>query len=502
MAEIKVTKCSTLTGWRYREREKVLWRRGGRAELKHGHKLCLLCSVIGNFFFGVNLYVGPRGLWKWKWSSDEVHIQGLSWSGRAAVEAELAAAEACSGHGRAFLDGVVVDGRPICECNTCYGGPDCSLFLPSCAADADRGDPLFLEPFWKQHAESSAVLVAGWHRMSYSFGDQTTFLSRELESLLRKLHSLVGNAITDGKYIMFGAGSTQLLNAAVHALSPHNSSLPATVAASIPYFALYQMQTEFFNSADYSFQGDTMQWKNTTNTTGDIIEFVTAPNNPDGQLNEAVLHGPNVKTIHDRAYYWPHFTGIPSPADDDLSIFTISKLTGHAGSRFGWALIRNEEVYKRMNTYLQLNTMGVSRDTQLRALKLLKVLVKDGGREIFEFGYKTMSKRWDKLRKTLSMSTRFSLQKIPPENCTFFQKVRDPTPAFMAAYAWVRCEREEDRNCIEILKAAKILGRGGSVFHDNNRYARLSLIRSDDDFALLISRLGRLVSQEEGAKIM
>ncbi|KAL3737144.1 hypothetical protein ACJRO7_025982 [Eucalyptus globulus] len=460
-------------------------------------KLCFLCSLIANLFFGVNLYLGRRGVGGWKWSSDEVNVQGLSWSGRAAAEAESAAARECSGHGRAFLDGAVADGRPACECNTCYGGPDCSLFLSSCSANADGGDPLFLEPFWKQHAESSAVVVAGWHRMSYSFSDQTT-LSQELESLLRKLHSQVGNAITDDKYILFGAGSTQLLNAAVHALSHLNSSFPASAVASIPYYALYQMQTEFFDSADCSFQGDPARWKNATNTTGDIIEFVTAPNNPNGQLNEAILHGPNVKTIHDRAYYWPHFTGIPSPADEDLTIFTISKLTGHAGSRFGWAFIRNEEVYQRMNTFLQLNTMGVSRDTQLRAMKLLKVIIEDGGREIFEFGYKTMTKRWDRLRKTLSMSNRFSLQKVAPENCTYFQKVREPTPA----YAWVKCEREEDKNCIEILNAAKILGRGGSVFHDDDRYARLSLIRSDDDFDMLISRLESLVSKEDGAKIM
>lgn len=460
------------------------------------YKLCLVGSLIGNLFLAVNLYVGRRAVWKW--SSDEVNVQGsLSWSGRAAAEAESAAAEECSGHGRAYLDGMVVDGRPVCECNACYGGPDCSLFLPSCSADADGGDPLFLEPFWKQHAESSAVVVAGWHRMSYSFSDLTT-LSKELESLLRKLHSRVGNAITEGRHILFGAGSTQLLTAAVHALSPRKSSLPASVVASIPYYALYQMQIEFFDSAGCNFQGDTAQWKNATNTTGDIIEFVTAPNNPDGRLNGAVLRGPNVKTIYDRAYYWPHFTGIPSPADEDLTIFTISKLTGHAGSRFGWAFIRNEEVYQRMYRYLQLNTMGVSRDTQLRALKLVKVLVEDGGREIFEFGYKTMTKRWERLRKSLSMSKRFSLQKIPPENCTFFQKVRDPTPA----YAWVKCEREEDRNCLEILNAAKIVGRGGSVFHDDERYVRLSLIRSDDDFNLLISRLEKLVSGEDGAKTM
>ncbi|KAG4939296.1 hypothetical protein JHK82_045019 [Glycine max] len=54
----------------------------------------------------------------------------------------------------------------------------------------------------------------------------------------------------------------------------------------------------------------------------------------DGKLNKGVLKGSDVKTIYDRAYYWPHFTAISSPADDDLMVFTISKLTGHAGSRF------------------------------------------------------------------------------------------------------------------------------------------------------------------------
>jgi len=75
-------------------------------------------------------------------------------------------------------------------------------------------------------------------------------------------------------------------------------------------------------------------WKNNTNSSFRFIEFVTSPNNPDGKLNKGVLKGSDVKTIYDRAYYWPHFTAISSPADDDLMVFTISKLTGHAGSRF------------------------------------------------------------------------------------------------------------------------------------------------------------------------
>lgn len=95
------------------------------------------------------------------------------------------------------------------------------------------------------------------------------------------------------------------------------------------------MQTEFFKSLDFEFEGDASLWKNNSESNMAFIEFITSPNNPDGQLKKAVLQGSSVKTIHDHAYYWPHFTAIPAPADEDLVIFTISKLTGHAGSRFG-----------------------------------------------------------------------------------------------------------------------------------------------------------------------
>ncbi|GLT65408.1 hypothetical protein SLA2020_378440 [Shorea laevis] len=439
------------------------------------------CSTVLNLLFIINLYVG--GDWK------------LSWSKKAAAEAEAVAAFSCSGHGRAYLDGLVVNGKPICDCNSCYGGPDCSLFLPACAVNADGGDPYFLEPFWMQHASSSALLVSGWHRMGYTFSDQS-FISQELESHIRALHSIVGNAVTTGRYIVFGAGSTQLLNAAVNALSSDNSSSPAGVVALFPYYPVYKSQTDLFESTKYKFEGDASLWENSTdNGTMKFIEFVTSPNNPDGQPRKAVLHGPNAKAIYDHAYYWPHFSAIPAPADEDVMLFTISKLTGHAGSRFGWAIIKDEAVYERMTTYLSLNTFGVSRDSQLRALKLLKVVLRDGGREIFKFGFQTMRDRWEKMSNTIFTSKRFSLQKLEPQYCTFFQKVRGPSPA----YAWVKCEREEDRNCYSVMEAGNITGREGRKFGAEDRYVRLSLIRSQDDFDLLLHRLSK-ISGEEGAK--
>lgn len=114
------------------------------------------------------------------------------------------------------------------------------------------GDPLFLEPFWVKHATSSAIVVAGWHRMSYTYNDNS-FISKELEKLIRKVHAHVGNAITENRYIVFGAGSTQLLAAAVHALSPTNSSAPpAAVLASVPYYGVCAFISISYSSIVFS----------------------------------------------------------------------------------------------------------------------------------------------------------------------------------------------------------------------------------------------------------
>ena len=72
----------------------------------------------------------------------------------------------------------------------------------------------------------------------------------------------------------------------------------------------------------------------------------------------------------------------------------------------------------------------------------------------------------------------------------------------MAAYAWLKCEREEDKDCSAVLKAANILGRQGNAFGAEDRYVRLSLVRTQDDFDILMERLNKLVSEEDGAKTM
>lgn len=66
------------------------------------------------------------------------------------------------------------------------------------------------------------------------------------------------------------------------------------------------------------------------------VEVVCSPNNPDGTIREPVVKsGGEGKMIYDLAYYWPNYTPITSAADHDIMLFTVSKCTGHAGSRIG-----------------------------------------------------------------------------------------------------------------------------------------------------------------------
>ncbi|CAO1945782.1 unnamed protein product, partial [Urochloa humidicola] len=426
-----------------------------------------------------------------------------SWSLQAAKEAEAVAATDCSGHGQVFLDGVAgEDGRPGCECNTCFSGPDCSLRVPNCTADADSGNPLFLEPYWRRHAAASAVVFSGWHRMSYTTTDGK-FQSVELERQIRRLHTAVGNAVADDKHLVFAAGSLQLINALVYALSPDAdaASPPARVVATVPYYPVYRIQTQMFDGREYSWSGTTALWANASrnSTDGDhggFVEFVTSPNNPDGLLAKPVLGGSTAAAvIVDHAYYWPHFTHIPAPADEDVMMFTMSKPSGHAGSRFGWALIRDEKVAEKARTYLQESTMGASRDTQLRMLGIVKVMLANlhGLDDIFAFGHDEMRTRWRRLNAVVSRSRRISLQKMVPEYCTYFKRIREPSPA----YAWVKCEREEDEDCSEALLKAKIITRTGVGNEASSRYTRISLLKSNDDFDMLMEKVTDLVNAEK-----
>lgn len=83
--------------------------------------------------------------------------------------------------------------------------------------------------------------------MSYTYSGKS-FFSEELAKVVRKVHASVRNAVTQNRFIIFGAGSTQVLSAAVFALSPENTSSPAKVVTSVPYYPVCSQLPYYFFS--------------------------------------------------------------------------------------------------------------------------------------------------------------------------------------------------------------------------------------------------------------
>ena len=49
-----------------------------------------------------------------------------------------------------------------------------------------------------------------------------------------------------------------------------------------------------------------------------------------------------------QVYNWPSLTNVTDNVDHDIMLFSLSKLSGHAGSRVGWAIVSDPEVAANM----------------------------------------------------------------------------------------------------------------------------------------------------------
>lgn len=100
---------------------------------------------------------------------------------------------------------------------------------------------------------------------------------------------------------------------------------------------------------------------------------------------------------------------------------------------FRWALVKDEDVARKMTKYIEINTIGVSKDSQVRAAKVLKVISDNSegpneGDSFFEFSYRVMAKRWKQLREAVQQSGLFSVSDFPPQLCMFLNRVFEPQP--------------------------------------------------------------------------
>lgn len=91
-----------------------------------------------------------------------------------------------------------------------------------------------------------------------------------------------------------------------------------------------------------------------------------------------------------------------------------------------WALVKDREIAKKMTTFIEINTIGVSKDSQIRAAKILQT-VSDScenanqkePESFFDYSYKFMDERWKKIREAVNKTELFSLPDFSLETCSF-----------------------------------------------------------------------------------
>ncbi|KAL1216473.1 L-tryptophan--pyruvate aminotransferase 1 [Cardamine amara subsp. amara] len=364
--------------------------------------------------------------------------------------------------------------------------------LSDCVVNLDHGDPTAYEEYWRKIGDRCTVTIHGCDLMSY-FSDVTNlcwFLEPELADAIKELHSAVGNAATEDRYIVVGTGSTQLCQAAVHALSSLAGTHPVSVVAAAPFYSTYVEETTYVRSGLYKWEGDAWGF----DKKGPYIELVTSPNNPDGTIRETVVNRPDddeAKVIHDFAYYWPHYTPITRRQDHDIMLFTFSKITGHAGSRIGWALVKDKAVAKKMVEYIIVNSIGVSKESQIRTAKILKVLKETCTSEsesenFFKYGREMMKNRWEKLLEVVKESDVFTLPKYPEAFCNYFEKSLESYPAF----AWLGTKEETD--LVSELRRQKVMTRAGERCGSDKKHVRVSMLSREDVFNVFLERLANM----------
>lgn len=87
-----------------------------------------------------------------------------------------------------------------------------------------------------------------------------------------------------------------------------------------------------------------------------------------------------------------------------------------------------------MTEFIVLNTIGVSKDSQLRAAKILNAVADSiddnpkGTETFFQYGYNLMEMRWNQLRAAVNKSRLFSLPNFSSGTCTFTSRSFEPLP--------------------------------------------------------------------------
>jgi len=377
--------------------------------------------------------------------------------------------------------GFYYEDTAMCECFQCFTGPSCETLDSKCTISDLAGSPrLFQEVFWANNTnDNDTTDTPPWYRCPYAVCQSCQFVSgstnvigiqKAMQEAITGIHKVVGNVNIEGKTIVYAHGATELIMATQWA-HMQLSNGAATAFAQVPYYNGYPVPGSM---------GFNLTWSKSTSLSenDNIIEMLAYPNNPDGQMRQPFYNYTTGRVVHDMVYYWPHLIPESKGAmlDFDIMFFSMSKLSGHAGTRFGWAVVKDPKLAAMMQKFIDNTSIHISVDASHRAWRVLNYVMKNSD-NFFSSIKQEFSSRWNVVNEVFGSS------------CRFIQHSRVGT-----FYPWVQCTNKEDaKDCASVFASVGVKVLPGTLFGATSAFVRMEMVQYRPVFDLMMERLKTLV---------
>jgi len=215
----------------------------------------------------------------------------------------------------------------------------------------------------------------------------------------------------------------------------------------------------------------------TQNSTVNMVEMSTIPDNPDGRSHPLFYNA--TKRLYDLAFYWPHYTTVKHKLDEELMVFTLTKMSGHASARFGWALTKSHKLAMGMWMYMFLNIVEPSVYSQQMALTIFSDILSTKGL-MFSWAKTVLMDRWQQLEALFQDNPHFTIKSAPG-----------------TAFAWIHCNFiPTSKQCVGLFAQYLIQAEDGQEFgmQKTDRFIRLSLVEDSSTWGIAVGYLQNLLS--------
>lgn len=319
-------------------------------------------------------------------------------------------------------------------------------------------------------------LPAGTMRFQPAIKSDKPQITERLYRAIRELHEKVGNAETEGYNIVIGNGATHVIASIMSAYSDVGRDVCVQAPAWPMFGEIYKhIPNMRWSSGCYKKEGLKSDNK-------DRLQFVTIPNNPDGNLDETPMFK-DQPVVYDMVYYWPSCVIGKNKVKKqrfDIMVFSLSKLAGTAATRFGWALVKDKKIADRMEEYISNTQLNISVDAQLRAMHTLEVLTQKLGTkdDFFLFAANELEERWKRIGDVFKDKPGWAIKNVER----------------LGYILWLRAT---NGNAYELLQKANINAEKGEEFYNvgkeiSDHYVRVEIGQEPVVFDKLIERLKTL----------